>query len=191
MKKLLILMLLGMFMFSFVSAANTEYAPQKVNQEFTFVQVCSDATYITLSNIQTPDGLITLNTNMTSLGSGAFAYNYTPTSIGTYQFNGVSDGCIKSYAVDIPVTPNGFANNIGFYVLILVLSLGVIIVGLWKEDITITLLGSLGLYFIGFYVLFFGINGMKDSTYTWAFGLITLAVAFYLSIRAAYEYIVD
>ena len=76
-----------------------------------------------------------------------------------------------------------------FSFLILILSVGFIVLGLWKEDVPITMLGDFGLYFFGLYTLFYGINGMKDPVTTWGIGIIVLGIAFYISIRAGMEYL--
>jgi len=89
------------------------------------------------------------------------------------------------------ITPNGLSDTLGFYFIILILSLGIVILGFYLRDPTITILGSFGLYFIGLYILFFGIDGMMDQVYTWAIGIIILMMAAYISIRSAYELIVD
>jgi len=128
---------------------------------------------------------------MTSTGSGQFCYNYTPTEIGRYDFKGISDGCEKTYATYVEVTPDGNTGKLGFYFLILLLSLGVIVLGVSLADPTISLLGSFGLYFIGLYILFYGIDGFKDTVYTWGLGIIVLGLAFYISARSAYALIGD
>ena len=89
------------------------------------------------------------------------------------------------------VTPSGTQPNIGFYILFLSLSLGIVILGYATKDHATVVLGSFGLYFVGIYILFFGINGVRDTTYTWAIGIIILMLAAYLSTRASYELIVD
>lgn len=89
--------------------------------------------------------------------------------------------------VGIEVTPNGFLNNFGYYIIILLLSFGVMLIGFYIEDHWIVMFGSLGLYFLGIYTLFFGINGMLDKTYTWGFSILILGLAMYFSIRAGYE----
>lgn len=87
------------------------------------------------------------------------------------------------------VSGSGFNENVGFYVIILILSLGIVIFGLWKEDAIITLLGSFGLYFLGLYILFNGIGGLKDKFLTYGIGIIILGLAFYISARSAHELI--
>jgi hypothetical protein len=121
-------------------------------------------------------------------------YNYTfcnTNEIGTYIITTCGDvnGIKTCVDYDFEVTPNGFINNPTFSWLILILSLGIIVLGLWKEDIPITILGDFGLYFFGINTLFYGINGMKDTVTTWGLGIIVLGVAFYISIRAGMEYL--
>lgn len=89
-----------------VSALDS-YPTKLVNEQFTFCQVCGDATYITLSSIETPNSTTQLDTNMTEIGSGQFCYNYTPDQLGRYDFRGVSDGCTGEFATYIEVNGSG------------------------------------------------------------------------------------
>jgi hypothetical protein len=89
------------------------------------------------------------------------------------------------------VTPSGFVGTLGFYFIILILSLGIIVFGISIRDPIITILGSLGLYFIGLYIILFGIDGFKDPVYTWALGIIILFLAAYISGKSAWEMIID
>ncbi len=98
---------------SFVSATLSTYPSKQVNEEFNFTQTCQDATYITLSTIITPNSTDTTNINMTSTGAGSFVYNYTPILVGTYDFNGISDGCLNTFAVSVEITPNGKTYSTG------------------------------------------------------------------------------
>jgi hypothetical protein len=182
--------MLSLVFISFTSALD-DYGVKEINKEFTFIQVCADATYITLSSIETPSSTIQVNENMTSLGSGQFAYNYTPSLIGRHDFRGISDGCEKTFATYIEVSTDGFIKSIGFYIIILILSLGLVVLGLFIRDPIITIFGSFGLYFISLYILFNGIGTIKDPVYTWGIGLILLGLAMYVSLRSTYELIVD
>jgi hypothetical protein len=102
------------FLMSFISANTLEsYNPKQVNENFTFCQTCQDSSYITLSQIETPNSTDIINSNMTSVGGGSFCYNYTPTQIGRYDFAGISDGCLKTFAVSIEVTADGNVYNTG------------------------------------------------------------------------------
>ncbi len=99
---------------SFISANTLQTYPSKqVDEEFSFCQVCQNSNYITLSNIETPNSTEIINVNMTLVGGQAFCYNYTPNQIGIYDFTGISDGCLKTFAVYVPITPNGKTYNTG------------------------------------------------------------------------------
>ncbi len=112
-KKLYTLFLL-LFLLSIVSSTTLlQYKSQQVDVEFNFTQTCQDVTYITLSTIITPNSTEIINTNMTSTGGGSYSYNYTPTQIGRYDFTGISDGCLKTFAVYVDVTPNGKVYDTG------------------------------------------------------------------------------
>lgn len=103
-----------LFMMSFISATTLpQYKSQQVDVEFNFTSTCQDATYITLSTIITPNSTETINVNMTATGSGSYSYNYTPNQIGQYDFTGISDGCLKTFAVYVPVTADGNVYDTG------------------------------------------------------------------------------
>ena len=112
-KKIFSLFLL-VFLMSFISA-NTlnQYPSKQVNEIFSFCQTCQNAGYTTLSSIETPNLTELINLNMTSVGGGEFCYNYTPTQIGRYDFRGISDGCLKTFAVYVDVTADGKTYDTG------------------------------------------------------------------------------
>lgn len=127
-----------------------------------------------------------------------YQYNYTlnpsqTLTIGEYKvnaicFNGATASDVKTFSININPSPYPTVSN--YYWLILIIVYFLISLGIWKQDITITLLGTLGLYFIGLYILFYGVDIIKN-TYTNAFAFINLGVAFYLSARMAMEYFND
>jgi len=107
MKKLLLILLIGIFLFSGVNALDNQGTGTE-GENFTFVQTCEDATYITLSTIQFPNRSVEIiNTNMTSMGGGSFQYNLTDIVNGRYDLTGISDGCEKTFATYFEVTPTG------------------------------------------------------------------------------------
>ena len=184
-------MLLLMFSLTLVSAS---YLPHKQNTELNFSITSNFATSCELTTINSPTGIILIEQTDTSTGTFSFnigGENFS--SLGTYCMNIVcTDGVDTTSGQECrEVTSDGLIGKLGFTILILILSLGVIILGLWKQDAIVAILGSFGLYFIGLNILFYGLDGFKDPIYTWAFGLITLGIAFYVSIRSAYELIVD
>jgi hypothetical protein len=107
MKKLLLVLIFGMILLSGVGSAIDNYGSKQINKQFSFCQVCQDATYITLSSIETPNSTVQINSNMTSMGAGEFCYNYTPNQIGRYDFRGISNGCENTFATYLEITYTG------------------------------------------------------------------------------------
>lgn len=193
MKKIIII-LIGIILIGVVSSFDSigTYEPF---EDIELYQTCNNCTYCNWTSIKSPESVLYTNINTTQ--SGTYYYstlngNNTGT-IGEYVYcydcgNAIesSTGCLS-----FEITPTGSNRNPTFYFMILLLSFGVIIFGLWMKDEPITIFGTFGLYFLSFYILFYGIDGVKDTTTTWAFGLITLGIAMYISTKATYELIID
>jgi uncharacterized protein YxeA len=191
MKRILIILLICMIILP-VSASVETLKPAKLNQQYTIIQVCQDASYVNLS-VSNLNGNVLVNKGMTLNGT-QWEYQFTPTQVGRHDVTFISNGCSDDNgraASYFEVTGSGFIDSLGFYFLILILSFGVILLGLYMQDATIVILGSLGLYFIGLYILFNGIDGLKDPTYTWAIGIIVLMLAAYISFKATSEFLTD
>ena len=132
-------------------------------------------------------------TNIGSGGASLWQYNLTHENTGLYKVDMI---CVDSgengyQTLYYEITGSGDTDTIGFFAIILLVSFGIIILGLSMSDAAMTIFGSFGLYFVSIYVLYNGIAGVKDATTTWAIGLILLGIAMYISVRSAYELIVD
>lgn len=139
--------------------------------------------------------------NQSMTYNGIF-YNYTLTSAqtsvtGVYNVvvacAGTTNG-FTSYDFEIvpAIYPSPLSNNtISFSLIIFVISCLVIGFGFWLKDPVVTTLGSFGLVFFGLYTILYGIVGIRNMSYTWAIGLITLGLAAYIIIRSGYEIIVE
>lgn len=195
-KFIILALLITLSMFTLVSAAEDTTQSYKqfdsVNYSFrcydTNGSYCTSTTSL-IMNVEYPNGTNAVD-NQTLIFNGSNFKGVLPTdTIGNnYRVlihSETSNNTITEFSYD--VTPSGFRGTLGFYFLILAFSGGIIFLGYKGEDHIIVILGSFGLYFIAFYVLFFGIDGIKDPVYTWAIGLISLSFAAYLSIRATYE----
>jgi hypothetical protein len=175
-----------------MTSAIDNLKPAKLNSEYTILQTCATCSYVNIS-ISNSNGLIVTNVEMIDNGSGTWTYDITPMTLGRYDITGQGDlgGVDTSFATYFEVTGSGLTGTLGFYILILILSLGIIVMGFYMQDATIIILGSFGLSFIGLWILFNGIDGLKDPVYTWAIGLIILCLSAYLLFRASYEFIND
>lgn len=197
--KVLLSLILGIFLISLTGLASAETETYKINTPTNLQFTCtsngaipSGATFnITITD---RDGNYLINNQQAQAqGNGAFNYTVTFPKSETYKVQMFCTDGRYSYSNEgyYNITPSGFNGTLGFYFLIFILSFGIILLGFYMEDPVIVVLGSFGLYFVGLYILFFGVDGMKDPTYTWAIGIIVLMLAAYISIRSSYELIID
>ena len=117
MKKLLLLILIGIFLISFVSAAQQSLGTFKKDSCIQLIQTCSNCTYNNLTYIyQTGDAVLyNISDGMTKQGS---FYNYTfcnTTGIGEYIVNGLGDpdGEKTSWTYNFYVNLRGIKITIG------------------------------------------------------------------------------
>lgn len=191
----LTILLVSVIMLTSFSSALGDIGIVKQRNCIELYNFCPTCSYINLTLIQYPDGTIdnTLNEDMTKSGND---YNYTfcdTEILGGYSYTTCGDkaGVVACEDITFTSTPSGDSETSVFYFLILILSLGVMALGFFLRDAVIVILSSFGLYFVGLYILFNGIDGFKDPVYTWAIGIIILMIAAYISIRSSYELIVD
>jgi hypothetical protein len=152
---------------------------------------CPTCTYINYTAIKYPNStIVDLNLGMTKSN---YNYNYTfcdTSSIGEHFYTTCGDkGGTTPACEDISfeVTPSGFTLSTGFYVLIMILSVGLVVLGFYIQDNWVIVLGGFGMIFIGLFLLFNGINNFRDNVYTWGLGIIFLMTGSYFSIRGSYE----
>lgn len=190
MKKIFLLMFLGIFLFSFASAIDN-IGTFKEGSNINLIQVCDSCTYVNLTTIILPNGQSQFyNTSMAKDGYNYYT-GYNLTQIGDYSYVvcGDKDGGFKCETFTFESTPSGFTGTLGFYILILILSLGVMILGFAIKDEWVTILGAFGFVLLGLFILLFGIDGMKDTAYTYGIGIITIMVGGYIGIRSGMEQI--
>lgn len=171
-----------------VSAESTA----KQNNPISLIQTCNNCTYCNITKILNPNKVVFFNNlNMTKDGS---SYNFTLNStytnqIGVYEWyydcgNGIDS---STGILTFEITPTGYSNNLVlFYIIMFLFPWGLFLLGLWKRDMTIAILGTIGFYLIALYLLLYGINGTKDMLSN-GIGIIHLGIAFYTSIRYTLE----
>lgn len=179
--KLFLLMLLGMFLISFASALDSLGDAGTQGKNFTIIQTCSDATYVTLDGILYPDETYhQINTNMTKVSSGTFIYNFTDTmQLGRYDVTQTSDGCEKTFAYHFEVTPSGQtgASNIVFFVLLVLLIYAVTFVGFFGRNLPISMLGGGVMMAFGIYLISQGVIVYRDW-FTNYLSYVTIGIGF-------------
>ncbi len=145
--------------------------------------------------IKDPNNDIVVSTSPMTYNPDIQEHNYTLVSsftgeLGVYSYSitASAEGQNQTDTFEFEVTPSGDSGLTGYFFLIIILSYGLLAFGFWKEDITISILGTFALYFVGLYIMFNGIDIFKN-TLTDGFSLITLGIAGYTSFRMAHEYI--
>lgn len=110
-------------------------------------------------------------------------------TIGIYTANQVCcDGSLcGSETYYFEVTGSGLNNVTYFFIIILSIAMILIFLGFSIKDGWITILGCIGLFFVGLYILLNGIDIMRNLTVTRSFALIIIGVASYISLRSGYE----
>jgi len=197
MKKVIILITMLMILPMVLAATDTNDADEvfKINTFVEYKKACfNNGTYCSDSalcnfTIFNPDKTL-LAENLEATNNGAY-HNVTfyVEQNGMHQIDMVcdDDGNKGAGTFWMQVTGNGFNDSVWFYVMIIIFSFGVMVLGFYLSDPPIVILGSFGLYFLGIYILRFGIVGFKDLTTTWAAGLVILGLAFYISGKSAFE----
>jgi len=191
MKKLIMSLLLGLVLISLASAEINEYAPVKQFDCVTLKQVCSSCTHVDITISYPNSSLAVSNQAMTDSGGGVWTYNFCETHLlGRYDVNGEGDLEGVETGFDVlffEVTASGLQNTFGFYILFILFSIGLIILGYFVKDAWIVILGSFALVLFGLYILYNGLSDFKDPVYTWGVGIITLALGGYFGIKASLE----
>jgi hypothetical protein len=185
-----------LFLFSFISANSlNSLGVQKLNQEFNFTQVCSDATYITLTNIKTPTGNLIINQNMSLVATGTFIYNYTPNELGRHDFMGISDGCEKTFATYLDVTYDGLTNSNtkldNYYILFIAISLilGLLISGIaLKYDKRLLIMSALAFVSSGLIISYYP-SGFANRFILDTISVLNYGIAFLCLALAIWEWL--
>lgn len=193
MKKIFLLtFIILMFGIINVSASSESLGTFRQRECVTILQT-GNCTYANITSIVSPDSTKALGTEIEMTQNGMeFTYDFCNTSqIGEYTVVGFGDldGTQTNFIYDFEITPTGFTDTYGFYLLILGIAIGILVLGFYIKDPPIVILGSFALTLIGLYVLFYGISGLNDAVYTWAIGIIILMLGGYIGIRSGIELI--
>lgn len=181
--KLILSILLGLFLISFASASLGTF------KQGTCVDIKTilNTSAVTISSLNYPNSSTALG--ITDMDKNGLTFNYSfcnTSTIGIYNYD-YNDSEGNVYVNSFEITPSGFVGTLGFYIIILILSLGLIILGYSIEDAWVVILGGMGFILFGLFVLLYGINGIKDNAYTYGFGIITIMLGAYFAIRGALE----
>ena len=150
---------------------------------------CSSSAMCNLT-IQYPNASYLVDTKqMTNLGTGDFNYTLYFIPIGDYpsKVACLDKGVNKTSQFIITITPSGVLDTSGFYWIVLLTGVIFMVLGIVVlVDPWITLLGTIGLYFVGIQFFRYGIANRLDTVVI-ALASVILGVAMYISTKTILE----
>ena len=185
MKRLLLFLFLGMFLFSLVSAESIGTVKQGDSIEITNYCQVGSCTYMNLTSITYPNGtVINVNTEMTKNGQN-FNYTYTPTELGIYNFKTCGDPA-GEYLCDsdtFEVTSTGTGGSMFFIILITILALIFFISSLFVPEEFFVYISGVSFLIGGIYLMINGIDVLNDTN-TRYLSYLYIGIGFLFSIGA-------
>lgn len=108
-------------------------------------------------------------------------------SYGVSCYNGVGGALAGTFNS----SPTGLSGTVLFYIIVMIFSIAVVIIGFKLEDPWIVILGGFSMVLVGLFTIIFGIGDIKNTVYTYGIGIIITMLGAYFGIRSAIEGIVD
>jgi hypothetical protein len=168
--------------------ASDSFGTFKQNQCINLVQTCSNCTYINATILYPNSTIISNNDKWTQNGNN-FNYTFCNTDVnGLYQINGIGnpDGQILVFSSDFTITPSGNdgTNNLVFILFITIAIYTLTLIGFFKRNEIMTILGGMFMMALGVYLYANGIIIYQDWI-TQYFSMITTGLGFILTMYAA------
>jgi hypothetical protein len=191
MKKLLMLLILGMFLISLVSAENVGVTQQ--SKCIDIIQTCTNCSYNKISSLYYPDNSHALGeVTMTKTGT-YYNYAFCNTSImGTYKVAGYGDDFNVeqpwSYYFDVTADGNKY-ESFPIYYLILIISFVLIFISYFFDRLRLfKYAGSIMIFVIGVLTLYPGYNYINWTTLLGkTLGTILICLGFYFLIEDSFS----
>ncbi len=191
MKKIYLTLVLGIFLITLASASLDSLGTVKQNDCINISQTCATCTYVNISSVSSnKNSNLLTNVEMIDFGNGEWRYEFCSTNIiSRYDVKGQGDvnGVDSSFAVYFDVTPSGFINTLGFYIVLLIVLGGMLLIGFSVGEEWFVILGGMGFILLGIYSINYGVAGFRDMFMTWGVGLFEIAVGAILSIGAGIQ----
>lgn len=153
---------------------------------------CSSASACNIS-VYDPENEIVINNGLMTNQNSYHNYTLTGTQTsvnGEYDVLGFCQDGTYSDIIDFTfvITPSGYTNLLGFFIIIIVLLYTITFVGAYFENPPLVLMGGMGLIILSTYLLLNGIDIYRD-TITETIAIITLGIGAYFSITAGLKLI--
>ena len=185
-----------MFAILFISLAtastSTTWGTSKQNNCVNLVNICplGSCNETNITKITSPSSSILISDAQATHSKNTWNYSFCNTSeLGVYNVYGLSSNGTKTiyFVGDFEVTPSGFIDTLGFYLILLIVLGGIVILGFSIKEVWFVVIGGLGFIMLGIYSINYGVVGFKDMFMTWGLGLFEIAVGAILSIGAGIQ----
>lgn len=197
MNKLILCMVIGLMMFTLVSAADDQYYGKQY-EDVTITETCADegfhcdATFTCNITIVDPNQkIVVLNAAMTR---NETIYNYTFTStdvlgeykIKTYCGNTTFSG--ENLDGTLDVTTTGKESSFAINIFLILVSLGLFILALYMNNHAIGFISGILFCITGMYTMIYGIGNLADL-YTRSMAYTVIAFGSFVVLIAGYEWL--
>lgn len=159
-------------------------------QAVNLIQICDNCTNVNLTTIVTPTSqIVNIGRYMTKNGN-VYNYSYSTTILGTYIANTCGDlnGDTTCSSFTFEVTPSGFNNLLGLYIIVIVAIYVIGFFGFFGKHPWVSVLGGMGMITLGLFTLNNGIDVYR-SFITEVFSFTTIGLGALFSIVAGVELI--
>jgi hypothetical protein len=183
---------LALFLLTFISAGSeVDYEQVKQNNCIDLTQSCSNCTYMNVTSVKANGQTILLGDYQMDNNGGEYNYTFCNTStIGDYTWcyeGDVSGGINVPACLGFKVTPTGFIDTLGLYIIFLVIIGAIVTLGFGIKEAWFVVMGGMALLMLGIYSINYGIVGFRDMFMTWGIGLFEIAVGATLAIGAGIQ----
>lgn len=189
-KKLILLGILLMMILPITSATIETLGTFKENECIILKQIAQNSTYCNISSVLAPDSSQILGESfMTKTGTVYNKSNFCSTTIlGTYIVNGHCNlnGADTVWSYDFIITPTGESDNLGLYIILTIVIIGILLFGVFARNIPITLLGAMFCMAFGTYTILYGFDSFRNFG-TQIFSMILISGGAYWGIKAGLE----
>ena len=196
MKKLFLFLMLGLILISSASAVSEiqDLGTFKQNTDINLIQICGSCTFNNITSVLYPNSSFAISS--TAMERDGTQYNFTldknfTLTNGDYIVNGFGDlgGTDTPWAYTFSITPTGEKDSLlGFFVVVYLILAGIVVFGFHIQSEWVTILGGLGLIFMGVFILNTGIVIFRNDA-TSVISLITIGLGAIISVGTGMELI--
>lgn len=182
MKKLLLILILGMFLINGIYALD-DLGNFKQNQCVRIVQTCATCSYVNISSVSFPNSSVAVsNSEMTNAGDGEFYYDFCSTNnLGRYDVRGKGDldGVETSFATYFTIK----SNILIWLIIIYCFAFIFLILSTYVNEELFVYISGISFLLAGVVIMINGIDIVNDWT-TRAIAFISLGLGMLFSLGA-------